>query len=98
MFKISQSCELQNASLISSDEAIPFDIECDAPEKAISVTLNQRGRSVAFMSRALQPADLHYPRVEREKERLQHLLARLHSTLITGQREVAFMLDNKKCT
>lgn len=97
--------ELEKASLIPIDETIPFIVECDASENTISATLNQGGRPVAFMSRTLQSAELHYPAVEKEATAIieavrkwEHLLARRNFTLITDQRSVAFMLDNRKRT
>ena len=65
--------------------------------------LNHRGRPIAYMSRTLQSSELHYPYVEKEATAIieavckwRHLYAGLHFTLITDQRSVAFMLDNKK--
>ena len=43
--------ELERASLRPIDESLPFVVECDAAEVAVSATLNQDGRPVAFMSR-----------------------------------------------
>ena len=42
--------ELEKATLHSIDESYPFVVKCDASEVAISATLNQGGRPVAFMS------------------------------------------------
>ena len=58
--------ELEVASLNPIDEAMPFVVEYDASESAISATLNQAGRPVTFMSRTLQDSELHYPAVEKE--------------------------------
>ena len=93
--------ELQ--SLQSNDESQPFVVECDASEVCVSATLNQRGRPVAFMSRTLQGSEFHYPPVEREATAIieagrkwRHFLAGRHFTLVTDQRSVAFMIDNRK--
>ena len=87
------------------DEGIPFVVECDASETTLSATLNQGDRPVAFMSRTLQGRGMHYPHVEKEATAIiepvrkwEHLLARQYFTIITDQRYVAFMLDNRQRT
>ena len=96
---------LERASLNPIDESLPFVVECDASEVAVSATLNQDGRPVAFMSRTLQNSELHYPPVEKEATAIieavrkwSHFLDRRQFTLITDQRSVAFMLDSRKRT
>ena len=49
--------ELEQVTLCSIDESLPFVVECDASEVAVSATLNQGGCPVAFMSRTLQAAN-----------------------------------------
>ena len=80
-------------------------MECDASDIAVSATLNQSGRPVAFMSRSLSGSELAYPAVEKEAtaiieavRRWSHLLMRQSFTLVTDQRSVAFMLDSRKKT
>ena len=97
--------ELESATLHSIDESLPFVVESDVSEVALSATLNQGGRPVAFMSRTLQGSELHYPAVEKEAMALieavrkwRHFLAGRHFTLKTDQRSVAFMFDSRKRT
>ena len=68
----------------------------DASETTLLATLNQGGRPVSFMSRALQGSEIHYPPVEKKSTALmeairkwEHLLARQHITIISDQRYVA---------
>ena len=97
--------ELLNVSLCSIDENYPFVMECDASDVAVAATLNQNGRPVAFLSRTLGPSEMHYPAIEKEATAIieavrkwSHFLSRKPFTLITDQRSVAFMLDNRKRT
>ena len=93
------------AALQAIDETLPFTVECDASDVAVSATLNQNQRPVAFMSRSLQGSELLYPAVEKEATAIieavrkwRHLLMRQHFNLVTDQRSVAFMLDSRKRT
>ena len=95
--------ELESATLQSIDESQPFVVECDASEGCVSATLNQCGRRVAFMSRTLQGSEIHYPPVEKEATAIievvrkwRHFLAGRCFTLVTDQRSVVFMIENRK--
>lgn len=94
---------LLNAVLYSPDFSKPFVVECDASDIAVSATLNQDGRPVAFMSRTLNSHERRYPAVEKEATAIieavrkwSHFLSCQTFTILTDQRSVAFMLDNTK--
>ena len=85
------------------DETAPFTVETDASDVAISATLNQNGRPVAFMSRMLSGTELFYPSIEKEAQAVieatrkwRHLLAGKRFSIITDQNVVAYMYDNRK--
>ena len=75
---------------------MPFVVECNASDVAISATLNQGGHPMAFMSRTLHGSELHYPAVEKEATAIfeavrnrTHFLSQQHFTLVTDQRSVS---------
>ena len=95
--------ELARAALSPINEDISFVVECDVSNVAISATLNQNGRPVAFLSKILSGAQRNYPAVEKEAlsiiesvRKLSHLLSRQPFILITDQRAVSFIFDNRR--
>ena len=96
---------LGEATLTSISDCVPFIVECDASDIAISATLNQNGKPVAFLSRMLNKSEVRYPAVEKEATAIieavrkwRHLLQGRHFTIITDQRSVAFMMDGRRRT
>ena len=94
--------ELAEAAMQAIDENVPFTVETDASDFAISATLNQDGRPVAFHSRTLQGSEQFHSSVEKEAQAIveaihhwRHFLLSRHFTLITDQRSVAYMYDYK---
>ena len=92
---------LCETTLLAIDEDLPFTVETDASSVAISASLNQNGRPVAFMSRTLQGSEVKRSSVEKEASAIieavrkwRHLLINKHFTLITDQKPVSFMFSD----
>ena len=84
-------------------EDIPFTVETDASDIAVSATLNQNEKPVAFFSRTLRSNELHHSCVEKEATAIveairkwSHLLLGRRFKLITDQKSVAYMYDNRR--
>ena len=84
------------------NEDVPFVVETDASNVALSATLNQNNKPVAFFSRSLNKSEVKQSSVEKEAAAIveairkwSHFLAGHHFELITDQRPVAFMYDHK---
>ena len=95
--------ELAKITLMAMNEDRPFTLESDASHEAISATLNQDGKPVAFFSRSLNASQKSYPAVEKEAmavveavKHWSHLLRKQKFTLVTDQRSMAFIYDNKR--
>ena len=58
--------DIAKASLPVIDKNCSFAVKCDALEVAISATLNQAERPVAFISWTLHGSERHYPAMEKE--------------------------------
>ena len=95
--------DLKSAALRPIDPSVPLVVETDASDHAIAASLNQDGRPIAFFSRMLNASELHHPPVEKEAYAIveslkywKHFLLGRRFTLITDQRSVSFMFDNRK--
>ena len=97
--------ELSRAALQAIDESIPFQVECDASNDAISGILSQGGRPVAFMSKTLHGSEKGYHIIEKEAlaivesvRRWNHYLSRSKFKLITDARSLSFIYNNRRRT
>jgi len=89
--------DLKTATLKAIDEDLPFSVETDASNVAISGILHQCGRPVAFFSRTLNPSERRYSAIEKEATAIvesvrnwSHLLLGRPFKLITDQNSVCF--------
>ena len=101
-FETSRS-SLSSAFLHCVNNEEPFTVECDASDLAIGATLNQNGRPVPFMSRALTKSERRYLAIEKEAAAIievvrkwSHFLHARAFTLVTDQQSIAFMFDQRK--
>jgi hypothetical protein len=95
--------DLQNATLQPIHPEGEFTVETDASDFCIAATLNQQGRPVAFFSRTLHPSEIQHHAVEKEAAAIvesirewRHFLIGRQFKLITDQKSISFMFDNKR--
>ena len=101
----SLKAEIEKASVVTIDYETPLVVETDASDIAISATLNQNERPVAFFSRTLNDSEKKHSAVEKEAyaiveslRKWRHYLLGRHFKLITDQRSVSFMYDRTRKT
>lgn len=92
---------LRDATLAPPDYDQPLQVETDASENAIGATLSQKGRPIAFLSRALSHSERKQSIIEREAAAIIEAVRRWRSILhavptfniITDQRSVSFLFN-----
>ena len=94
--------EIEDAAVVTVNYQTPLVVETDASDSAIAATLNQEGRPVAFFSRTLTPSERNHSSVEKEAyaivealRKWRHYLLGVPFKLVTDQRSVAFMFDDR---
>ena len=95
--------DIEQSVMCAIDKHVPFKVETDASEFAITATLDQNGCLVAFFSRTLEGAEIRHASIEKEAQAIietichwKHYLTGRHFSIKTDQRSVAYMFNNKQ--
>ncbi|KRX13315.1 Retrovirus-related Pol polyprotein from transposon 17.6, partial [Trichinella nelsoni] len=95
--------DIVNSVVTAIDDELPFTVETDASDHAIATTLSQLGKPVSFFSRMLSNSEQRHSSVEKEAygiveaiRKWRHYLLGHHFHLITDQRSVALVFNNKQ--
>ena len=82
---------------------VPFEVETDVSEFAITATLNQKGHPVLFFYHILQRSEIMYSSVEKEAQAIievnrnwKHYLTGKLFLIKTDQHSVAYMFNTKQ--
>ena len=88
--------------VVSIDESLPFQVDCDASGIALAVFLSQQGRPVAFFSKTLHGSEKKWPIIEKEAYSViesirywKHYLTGKRFTLKTDQKSISYIFDYK---
>ena len=94
--------ELENSILVTVDPLKTLTVETDASDVAISATLNQDGRPIAFFARTLSSSERNHSAIEKEAyaiveaiKKWRHFLLNTHFNLVTDQESVSFIFGPK---
>ena len=84
------------------DESVPFEVETNASNSAVTAVFTQAERSVAFFSRTLHEPDRRIAAVDKEAQAIietvrhwRYYLFGKHFTIKTDQRSVKYMFDKQ---
>ena len=76
--------DIEQSVVCAIDEHVPFEVETYASEFAITTTLNQNGRPVAFFSRTLQGAEIRHASIEKEAQAIIEMICYCKHYLTEG--------------
>ena len=95
--------DLRDAALKSIDPDQELVVETDASDFCIAASLNQQGRPIAFFSRTLHGSEIKHHAVEKEAGAIvesirewRHFLIGKKFKLVTDQKSISFMFDNRR--
>ena len=95
--------DIVKASLSCPNPHDQLVVETDASDVALSGTLTQKGRPIAFFSRTIQSHEKNHASIEKEAAAIveccrkwRHYLLRNKFKLITDQEAVSFIFDEKR--
>ena len=91
---------IASSSVVCPNKTDPLVLESDASGYALSASLNQGGKPVAFFSRTLKPHEKHHSSVEKEAcavveacRKWRHYLSGRRFLIVTDQEAVSYMFN-----